>query len=161
MDKDPTHVDFVKRFGNQIFYGDAKRMDLLEIAGIKKARVFVIAVDDIEESLTIAKIAKTECPNLKIVARAHNRMHVYQLMALGVESINREMFESSLLAAKDTLMAIGYTESQAIGKVDMFRHHDLMMLEKAAAHKDDIPKLISIAKEGRKELEDLFKQDHS
>ncbi len=159
LDKDPSHVDFVKRFGNKIFYGDAKRQDLLEAAGIHHARVIVVAVDKIEESMAIVKHVRAMCPDLRIIARAHNRMHVYRLMEAGVTDIVREMFESSLVAARDTLMAIGYTESQALRKVDIFRKHDESLLNQAASHKDDTDTLIAISEQGRKELEQLFGND--
>lgn len=159
LDKDPSHVEFVKRFGNKIFFGDATRLDLLQASGIDHARVLVVAVDKIEDSLAIVSAVREAYPRLRIIARAHNRMHVYQLKAEGVEHVIRELVESSLSAAKDTLVALGFTEGQAIGKVDVFRKHDNALLEKAVTHRDDTDELLKIANEGRKELEQLFKQD--
>lgn len=159
LDKDPTHVEFVKRFGNKIFFGDATRLDLLQAAGIDHARVLVVAVDKIEDSLAIVSAVREAYPQLRVIARAHNRMHVYQLKAQGVEHVIRELVESSLSAAKDTLVALGFTEGQAIGKVDVFRKHDNGLLEKAVTHRDDTDELLKIANQGRKELEQLFKQD--
>lgn len=159
LDKDPTHVEFVKRFGNKIFFGDATRLDLLQAAGIDHARVLVVAVDKIEDSLAIVRAVRKAYPQLRVIARAHNRMHVYQLKAEGVEHVIRELVESSLSAARDTLVALGFTEGQAIGKVDVFRKHDNGLLEKAVTHRDDTDELLKIANQGRKELEQLFKQD--
>lgn len=159
LDQDPTHVEFVKRFGNKIFFGDATRLDLLQAAGLDHARVLVVAVDKIEDSLAIVSAVREAYPRLRIIARAHNRMHVYQLKAEGVEHVIRELVESSLSAARDTLVALGFTEGQAIGKVDVFRKHDNALLERAVQHRDDTDELLKIANEGRKELEQLFKQD--
>ena len=159
LDKDPTHVEFVNRFGNKIFFGDATRLDLLQAAGIDHARVLVVAVDKIEDSLAIVRAVREAYPQLRVIARAHNRMHVYQLKAEGVEHVIRELVESSLSAARDTLIALGFTEGQAIGKVDVFRKHDNALLEKAVNHRDDTDELLKIANEGRKELEQLFRQD--
>lgn len=159
LDKDASHVEFVKNFGNKIFFGDATRMDLLENAGVRKVRCLLVAVDDIEESLQITKLAREQCPRLKIVARAHNRMHAYKLYALGVNEVIRETFESSLSAASNTLMHLGFTEGQALERADMFRLHDEKLVQDAVAHHDDLEKLITIAEEGRKELENLFSLD--
>jgi glutathione-regulated potassium-efflux system ancillary protein KefC len=41
----------VRRFGWEAFYGDATRLDLLRVAGADKARVLVLAIDDIDQSL--------------------------------------------------------------------------------------------------------------
>lgn len=161
LDKDANHVEFVKRFGSKIFYGDAKRADLLDAAGINHARVIVVAVDEIDESMVIVKYIRHQYPELKIVARAHNRAHAYKLIDLGVHEVIRETFESSLLAAKNTLMSIGFTEGQALGKVDVFRKHDESQVHSAAKDKDDTDKLIVRSKESREELERLFKSDGS
>lgn len=159
LDKDASHIEFVKRFGNRIFFGDATRMDLLQSAGIEHARLLVLAVDDSEEALVIAKMAKESCPDLKIVARAHNRMHSYQLIALGVDDVLRETFGSSLEAASMSLMHLGYTEGKALERMNIFRQHDEEMVEEAAKHKDDVDKLLALSHAGKEELERLFSQD--
>lgn len=160
LDRDANHVEFVKQFGNKIFFGDATRADLLEAAGIDHARVLVIAIDDIEDSLSIARLVKTHFPKIEIIARAHNRAHAYQLYQCGIKTVIRETLESSLLAANHTLIQIGFTESQSLQMVDLFRKHDERLVRVASAHKDDAERLIQIANEGRKELEELFDKDH-
>ncbi|TQV71818.1 potassium transporter [Exilibacterium tricleocarpae] len=159
LDKDASHVDFIKRFGNRIFYGDATRSDLLHAAGIEHARLLVVAVDDVEESLQIVRQVKADCPEVKLIARAHNRMHAYQLYEEEVDIVVRETFESSLLAATQTLIQLGYNEGTALERADMFRLHDEGLIREAAEHRDDLNKLLAIAREGRRELEQLFGQD--
>ena len=159
LDKDASHVDFVKQFGNKIFYGDAKRQELLEAAGIDHATVIVVAVDDIEESMAVVELVRKERPNLPIIARARNRRHVYRLIEAGANEIIRETFESGLVAAKDTLLSIGFTEGQALRKVELFRQHDEKLIERAAEHKDDMEKLKVLSFKGRAELEQLFQKD--
>ena len=70
LDSNIEQVDFVKRFGAQIYYGDAGRIDILRAAGADKARAFVLAIDDVESSLRVAEIVRTNFPNLTIYARA-------------------------------------------------------------------------------------------
>ena len=159
LDKDASHVDFLKKFGNKTYFGDACRMELLRAAGIEKAEVLVVAVDDQAAITDIVKTVKEAYPHITIVARSHNRMHSYELYAAGVKSVIRETFESSMVAAEDTLLALGFTDSQAIQKVELFRNHDRELLQKAIAHRNNVDELMAIAKEGRKELADLFKQD--
>lgn len=161
LDKDASHVEFVKSFGNRIYFGDATRYDLMQAAGIDHARVVVIAVDGIADSLKIVRWLQHSYPAVTIIARAHNRMHAYQLKAQNVDIIIREALEGSLIAASETLMGLGFTEGQAISKVEIFRKHDQELFEKAAQHKDDGKTLRSIARQGREELEALFKQDEN
>ena len=159
LDKDASHVDFIRRFGNKIFYGDASRIDLLRAAGIDHAKLIVIAIDNPEMTIHIAKLIGEYFPNTKIIARARNRTHAYQLYAAGIRNIIRETLESSLQAAALALQEIGYTEGQALEKIDMFRIHDEQMLAEAVKYKDNLEKLIEVSGEGRKELQELFEKD--
>jgi glutathione-regulated potassium-efflux system protein KefB len=159
LDKDAGHIDFVKRFGNRIFYGDATRMDLLRSAGIEHARLLVLAIDDTEEAIAIVKMAKEQCPKLKIIARAHNRMNAYQLIELGADEVLRETFGSSLEAATMALMQLGFTEGQALERRQLFMQHDEAMVREAARHKDDTEELLRLSHAGKEELERLFSQD--
>ena len=158
LDKSSSHVDFVRRFGNKIFYGDGSRIDVLEAAGIGHAQLMVVCVNS-EDSIAIIETVKKKYPDLRIIARAVNRNHAYQLHALNVDHVFREYFASGLEAAQETLASLGYTEAQAIDKVEIFREHDEKLLREAVEYKEDFQKLTELAKEGRKELESLFTQD--
>lgn len=160
LDKNVEHVEFVKRFGNKVFYGDATRPELLAAAGLDHARIFVLAVDNKEDSVTIAHYVHQHYPRVTIIARARDRAHAYQLLEVGVKHIIRETLESSLLAASHTLENLGYTETQTKNMVDIFRAHDHKMLLQTAKHQNDLEEMIKIAKEGRKELESLFAGDN-
>ena len=104
-------------------------------------------------------LSRGKYPDLFIIARALNRNPAYQLHELGVEHVFREYFGSSLEAAEATLTTLGYTDVQAIDKIEIFRNHDEDMLRKAVEYKEDQTKLRELAQEGRKELESLFTKD--
>ena len=130
MDKNSDHVEFVEQFGNRLFYGDLTRLDLMKSAGVKSARILVLAVDDVKESLHIVDLAREQNPNIRIVARAIDRFHAYELHKRNVDNVIRETFASSLEAATETLEHLGYTEGQALAVTSMFRKHDEEMLLK-------------------------------
>ncbi len=159
MDKDPAHVEFVRKFGNKLFFGDLTRLDMLIASGIENARTLVVAVDNIEESLRIVDQARELNPKINIVARATDRFHAYELHARKVNNVIREMFPSSLEAATSTLQSLGYTEGQALEIGDRFRQYDEALLQKSVEHRDDMNELLTLAKEGRRELEHLFEED--
>jgi len=159
MDKDSAHVEFVKQFGNQLFYGDLTRIDLLRSAGIKHAKILVVAVNDVAQSLAIIDHAREQNSRIKIIARAVDRFHAYELYKRKVDSVVRETFASSLEAATDTLEQLGYTEGQALEVAKRFRLHDEELLERSAQHIEDIEELGNIARQGRRELELLFEED--
>ncbi len=159
MDKDSAHVEFVKQFGNRLFYGDLTRLDLLRGAGIKHAKILVVAVNDVAQSLAIIDLAREQNSRIKIIARAVDRFHAYQLYKRKVDSVVRETFASSLEAATETLEQLGYTEGQALEVAKRFRLHDEELLERSAQHLEDMEELRNIAQSGRRELELLFEED--
>jgi monovalent cation:proton antiporter-2 (CPA2) family protein len=159
LDSDSEQLDFVTQFGEKAYFGDASRLDLLRAARADKAAILVIAIDDIEASMKCAEIAKQHFPHLKIFARAHNRLHAYRLLDLGISRVWRETFHSSADMAGRVLTELGLPESAAEESVRIFTLHDERLLRRAAAHHADMPKLIEIARAGRAELRTLFEQD--
>jgi voltage-gated potassium channel Kch len=159
LDSSTGNIDFVRRFGNQAYYGDASRLDVLRAAGADKARVFVLAIDDVEASVRTAEIVLQYFPHLKLVARARNRQHAFRLMALGVTDILRETYASSLEAAQNVLEAIGESPAVARQAVRQFREVDEEVMQKQFSVRDDDKKLIATTTEAFKQLEQLFEAD--
>ncbi len=161
LDKDPEHIEFLKKVEHKIYFGDATRYDLLRKAGAKQASVLLIAIDNISDSLHLAQMAKRKFPHLTIIARAHNRTHALSLMDLNVDVVIREVWESSLTAAEHTLLALGYAPAHAERMIDIFQRHDEASLLEQLEHKDDMPALMALAKENRKQMHDLFMADRN
>lgn len=152
-------VDFVRRYGNKIYFGDASRLELLRAAKADKAKVFVLAIDDVEASIKTARLVKKHYPNLRIYARARNRHHVYHLMDVGVERIVRETFFSSLELAKDVLQGLGVPAAEAELTVQRFREYDEALIQRQYPFHQDEERLIASTREAAEELERVFEQD--
>ncbi|NIA70753.1 glutathione-regulated potassium-efflux system protein KefB [Pelagibius litoralis] len=159
LDVSAEQVDFVKRFGNKIYYGDASRLDLLRAAQADKAVIFVLAIDDVEASLQTAATVSENFPNLTIYARARNRKHAHRLMDLGVTIIRRETLNASLDLSRAVLTGLGLPASEAERTVKTFQDHDEQRLMAQHAEHNDEEKMIYMAKEAAEELEELFEQD--
>lgn len=159
LDKDAEQIEFVRRFGSKIFFGDACRMDLLKTAGIEHARILVIAVDNGEDALKIASQVCEHYPHIKIIARAHNRFESMKFAEIGVQHYVRELFEGSVRAARILLREYGFSQAEADNMAKVFTDHDYMLLERAVEHNMDMPELIENSKKGRAELESLFAED--
>jgi monovalent cation:proton antiporter-2 (CPA2) family protein len=159
LDRNADHIEFLKQFGVQSYYGDPARLDLLEAAGIRDAKVLVVAVDALEESLKVVRLVSEKYPHVSLIVRARDRGHVYQLVELGVKAPIREIYESSLLAAMHTLVELGFTEGQSQNTIDLFRAHDEQMLQKSSLIHNDVAALIKVAEDGRRELKELFAKD--
>jgi glutathione-regulated potassium-efflux system protein KefB len=159
LERDAEQVDFVRRFGNTVFYGDATHLDLLRAAQADKAEIFVIATENPEENLRTARILKRHFPHLKIFARARNRQHVFRLMDINVNEIVRDTFFSSLEIARYVLIALGYDEATAKEHLRRFREHDERVLANQYPVYDDEAALLQTAEEARADLQRLFEVD--
>ena len=161
LDHDAEQVDAVRRFGWPVFYGDATRLDLLRTAGAGKARVLVIAVDDVDQSLALARLAREHFPQLQLVARARNVRHYYRLRELGVTLIERETLDSALMSGRSVLELMGWQPHAARVQAMRFRRHSVEQLEQMAPHFRDEAKLIAMSKQGRQQLEQLWAQERA
>ncbi len=159
LDSDPTQVELVKSFGNEVYYGDVSRLELLRAAGADEAKLLILALEDVQISMQLAKMVRASFPHLKIFARARNREHASCLMKLGCEMVTREMYASSLEVAKATLSEVGLTESAAANTVRLFRQHDEDLLQASIEHIDDLNKRIEMARQSQRELAELFASD--
>ena len=159
LDSSVEQVDFVKRFGAQIYYGDAGRIDILRSARADKAVAFVLAVNDVEASLKVAETVRQNFPDLPIYARARDRTHVHRLMDLGVTIIERETFLSSLELTRKLLLGLGLGEAEAKRLLQTFKRLDEKRLYQDYQYYTDTEKVRSNALSQAKELEELFSRD--
>jgi glutathione-regulated potassium-efflux system protein KefB len=158
LENSPEQVDFSRRFGSQIYFGDPARPELLRAARADKAEIFVLTTDDPDANVRTARIVRRMFPHLKIYGRARNRQHAFRLMDMGVHVV-RETFHSSLVLGERVLKELGMPEDVAQERRERFREHDEALLRQQHLVYDDEAALIASSKEALRELERLFQAD--
>ena len=159
LDHDLKTIQLMRRFGFKGFFGDPTRPELLHAAGLQTAKVLVVALDDKNASVKLVRFARRERPDIHIVARAHDRVHTYELYRAGADDIVREMFDSSLRAGRYVLENMGLSEYEAAEMEQFFFHRDREALRDLAALWDpnkpvsENPEYVARARELDKELE--------
>jgi len=154
-------VDFSRRFGSNIYFGDPSRPELLRAAGVEKAEVFVLATDDPEANLRTARLVRRMFPHLKIVARARNRQHAFRLMDLTIDDVVRETLHSSLEMSRLVLVDLGIDAAAAAERVEKFHEHDSALLQSQYLVYDDDAALVQSSKDALADLERLFEADRA
>lgn len=124
LDHDAGQIELSGRFGNKVFYGDAANSELLRSAGAERARLLVIALDDREKVLDMIHIAQMHFPRLKVLVRAYDRTHAYELLRAGADFIVRETFGSALTLGREALVMLGNSENRAKRMAESFDLHD-------------------------------------
>ncbi len=113
LDNDMSMIETMRRFGVKSYFGDPTRPELMEAAGLMKAQTLVVALDDKDKSTQLVRFARAKRPDILIVARARDRIHVYELFQAGANQIVRETFDSSVRAGRYVLEGMGFTDYEA------------------------------------------------
>ncbi|MDM1312242.1 MULTISPECIES: monovalent cation:proton antiporter-2 (CPA2) family protein [Acinetobacter] len=159
IDSNLDKVDFVRNYGGKVYYGDATQPDILRAAGIEHAKTFILAIDDIEDSMNVARHIRLNYPQLKLLVRARDRHHVHLLRDLGVEHIWRETYLSSLGMAYCALRDQGIAEEDAYKSIELFRSYDEKLLAQQQNIYTDEQKIYETHRNALAELEHLFEND--
>ena len=159
IDSDLHTVQTMRKFGFRGFFGDPTRPDILSAAGLDDAKVLVVAIDDKSSAVKLVAYARKTRADLHIVARAHDRVHAYELRAAGANDTVRELFDTSLRAGRYALENLGLTEFEAAEAEQTFYQHDrtalreLAELWKPGVPVADVPEYVKRAKELNNDLE--------
>jgi glutathione-regulated potassium-efflux system ancillary protein KefC len=156
IDQSVDIVESVRKFSFKTYYGDASRRDILEAAGIAHARAVVLAIDDKEKSVAIAKEIKEFYPNVYIVPRAFDMLHAYEFLDIGITSFERETFDSALSVGVKILKHLGFDPLQAQQSALKFKEFDEKNLKSLYKSRKDEALYLSRALEAREEIERVF-----
>ncbi len=159
IDNNLERIDFVRKFGGKLYYGDATQPELLRSAGIQSAKVFVLAVDDVEVSMNVARHIRLNYPNLLLLVRARDRYHMHLLKDLGIEHIWRETYLSSLGIAYRALCLLDVPEQEAHDSIELFRDYDEKLIAEQQRIYTDEQKVYESYRNFLGELEHIFESD--
>lgn len=159
IDHNPNQIERVRQFGFKVFYGDLSRLDILHSAGLADAKLFILAIDNKEIGLKAIDYVKEHFPHVKIIVRAWDLLHIYELRDRGINLFERETFDSSLRLGVMALKELGMPAHKAHRASQSFRQYDLALLERMYAVHKDQEKLIDLSREASQEIERLFEAD--
>lgn len=142
-----------------MYYGDATRLDLLRAAGAEQAKMLIVAIDDREQALKLVEEARAAFPHLRVLARAYDRRHAYELLGAGAHHVERETFEAALSMAVEALRGGGYRAHQAERAAKLFRRHDRRAFLSLAPVVGDEEKFVLASREASGLMERLLRAD--
>ncbi|PSU49915.1 glutathione-regulated potassium-efflux system protein KefB [Photobacterium frigidiphilum] len=159
LERDPSQIQFLRKFGYKVYYGDATQLDLLRAAGADKAEAIIICTDEPDEVMEVVTLCQQHFPKLKVLARARSRVEAHQLLSHGVDNFSRETFAGALDLGRQALISLGMHPYKAKRAEAHFRKLDTTALrDLLPQHSEDVH-LASRSKEARKELEEIFDRE--
>jgi glutathione-regulated potassium-efflux system ancillary protein KefC len=160
LDDDPDHVEQSREYGFRVFYGDATRLDLLHAAGAEHADLLVITLDDRDAITRLARIARQNFPNLRIIARVRDMRHMFELRDIGVEMMERETWPAALRLGETALAVVTQDPERAQRATKAFEEHDHVVQAKLyAAHKSQPGTHVTVSNELRDQLKRTLAED--
>ncbi|GLQ11807.1 potassium transporter [Devosia yakushimensis] len=159
IDDDPAQIELVRKFGVKVFYGDGSRLDLLHAAGVSQADLVVIAVGGADRILDIARKVRRHFPQVTIAARAIDRGHAHELMALGIEVFERETFLSAISLGTKVLVQLGVAPIDAQHMAQAFERHDNQLLTDSFAVREDEDAYVGMVRQSMSLLDETMQGD--
>ncbi|RAK59813.1 potassium transporter [Phenylobacterium hankyongense] len=159
LDSSIEQIDLIRRFGWRVHYGDATRLDLLRTAGIEKAKLLLVAIDDRDKALQLVAAAAEAFPQLTILARAFDRPHAYELLKAGSREVERETFEGALNFGRRALVRLGQSERFAARAANLFRDQDLVLFKQLQPAYGEQERYISATVASRQTMEKLLRAE--
>jgi glutathione-regulated potassium-efflux system ancillary protein KefC len=159
IDDDPAQIELVKRFGVKVFYGDGGRLDILRAAGAEHAKMIVIATAGGERILEIARLIRRHYPKVIVAARAVDRSHAHDLMAIGVEVFERETFRAAIRLGEKALVALGRDPANAHAVSEAFEDHDTRLLYDSYIVRNDQAAYIGFVRRSTEMLDQVMRSD--
>lgn len=120
LDHKTSQIDRLREMNIKSFYGDATRADLLLTAGIEQAQLIVVAIDDPRGATRLVQLVKKSQPHIKILVRAFDRGHGYELKEAGADFVISETYHSALKLGAQALTFLGWTTQHVIQATDKF-----------------------------------------
>lgn len=159
IDHDADTVDLARKFGFKVHYGEATQPDLLHAAGVAKARVMVVAIDDAALSNRLVQHVREAYPDLPIVARARDAVHAMELHDAQAHHVQRELLESSLRSARAAMEVLGFDRFHARQLADDFRRYTDRFIKDQRASRHNEDDFVKRVRESRDQFEKQMQQD--
>ncbi|HYO49245.1 MAG TPA: cation:proton antiporter [Chloroflexia bacterium] len=112
MEVDAQHAAEFARQGVPTLFGDAANSEVLDHAGLERARVLVITLPEEAATEMVVAAARKIAPDLRIVARASTQSGVHRLYDLGAQDVIHPELEGGLEVVRHTLLALGFPADQ-------------------------------------------------
>ncbi|WP_339865040.1 monovalent cation:proton antiporter-2 (CPA2) family protein [uncultured Algoriphagus sp.] len=143
LDADPDRVEYLRKMGFKVYFGDGTRAELLHSAGAEEASILISALDNTEYSIKLVELCKEEFPHLEVMIRAKNRFDAFELMEMGVKNIYREHLDTSIRMGEDVLKKLGFRAHTVHRLAKQFRDYDEGALKVLVNFKDNTDEYIS------------------
>lgn len=128
IDSNQPDADFIEQYGHRFFDADVTQVENLRAAGIEYCKLLILAIDDVEDSMNLARYLRLNHPDLTLFVRARDRHHAHLLNSLDIQYMWRETYAASLEMAQQALLETGLSNLDAQTQIERFKQQDELLL---------------------------------
>jgi K+:H+ antiporter len=121
LDLDPRRVHEASSEGRSVVYGDAAKREVLVAAGLLRAKTLVITYNDKHSALKILHHVHQIRPDLPVVVRTTDDVHIEEFKKAGAAEVVAEVTEGSVMLASQALLMSGVPLNRVIRRVQESR----------------------------------------
>jgi CPA2 family monovalent cation:H+ antiporter-2 len=121
VDLNPVSALEAEAHGVPFLYGDLARPELLDQAGVREARLLVVAINDADASSRIVQRARLANPSLPIIARVRYVVEASGAQDMGADAVVAEELETALVIVQQVARQCGIPEEEARRQAERLR----------------------------------------
>jgi CPA2 family monovalent cation:H+ antiporter-2 len=121
IDLDPDRVREAAGGGENVVFGDAGRKEALVAAGLMRASVLIVAVNDSHLAEKILHHAQALRPGLPVIVRTADERDMERLTRAGATEVVPETLEASLMLASHALVLLGIPLNRVLRRIRQTR----------------------------------------
>jgi len=156
LDYDPERIEFLRKLGFRVYFGDGTQINVLETAGASEAKILISTLDDPNQNILVAEICKEHFPHLDLLVRAKTRSDAYELLEKDIQNIYREQLDTSIRMGEDVLKKLGFRAHTMHRLASQFKKYDEESLKILVNFKNDQKEYLSTAKQHIEQQESIL-----
>lgn len=121
LDLDPVRVAEAREAGERVIYGDATHREILDAAGLTRARAVIIAIGSNEVALRIIRLVRSIDAELPVLVRTRDEADLERLLQAGASEIVPDSLEASLMLAGHLLTLLEVPMSRIVRQLQAVR----------------------------------------
>jgi len=121
IESDVSIVERERANGKSVYYGDARRPEVLRAAGVTDASLVVVSIDNLEATESVVSSLHSSFPDVPVFARGHDVASCRELASLGAHFTVSETLEASAELAHAALLHMGEEDEKITEVLEHFR----------------------------------------
>lgn len=121
LDTDTHRLEEAARLGHNAVFGDADRREVLQAAGLGRARAVVVTFDSLRAAERVLALVRHLHPTMPVILRARDQADADHLRAEGASAVVPEVIEGSFVLALETLTWLGVPGDRALERIRVAR----------------------------------------